>query len=836
MRTVLLSTFRSGGARLLAAGIAIAISVGFVVTTLAAMDSFQSGMRSQLAGEYDRVGAVVDTSGLDDDEVHRALTAVQESGAAGAADPRSSAFLQLETDGGRYSAQARNLPSPDLRAEELAEGRWPAGRSETALDGAAAESLGLRVGDSLDTRVYDRDTGGEVPGPPLTVTGLYTGIGVNPLPGLFVPDEDLRSLGSASTSEIRVAPAEAAGSGAAAAAFSGDDDRALKGEVSEALAAAGVDAPVLTQQEIIDREAERFFGDAAVLAAIVLAFTVIALLVAALVIMNTFDVLIAQRTRQLALLRCLGSTAGQIRRLVLLEGALVGGIASALGVVGGYGLGHALAAVSDRIPGIAALEPPTPHWWIIAIGMVLGLVVTLVSVWMPASKAMRTSPLMAMRPLEAVRPEPRARARTAVIAGLFLAVGIAGMVAAVLSHQLLLAIPSAALTVIGMVVVLRLLAAPMIAGLAGLVPGGWLPFRLAALNASKHPGRTATTTIGMVIGVSIVSTMMVGAALAQGSISAEMDTQRPVDMFVTGEESQAIDPADVSAVAETEGLVHAEAVPGTMARVGDEEVLVLGVDEAVATASRADDTVPAAGTGAVGSSLATQLDVDTGSSLILSAGGGQVDVDATTSPGAPWPTAIVVSTDTLRELDPDAGVMQVWAQVEDLPSAGLQTLASTITGETGLQAEVGPAMERAMVDEIITTMLGIVLALLAVAIVISVIGVANTLSLSVIERTRESSLLRALGLTRAQMRVMLACEAVQMTVVAAAVGIVAGTAFGAVGIGALLGQMDVPLSFTVPWGQLALVVGAALLAGLVASILPARRAARLAPTVGLAAG
>src|SRR5699024_3172669 len=120
MRTVLLSTFRSGGARLLAAGIAIAISVGFVVTTLAAMDSFQSGMRSQLAGEYDRVGAVVDTSGLDDDEVHRALTAVQESGAAGAADPRSSAFLQLQTDGGRYSAQARNLPSPDLRAEELA--------------------------------------------------------------------------------------------------------------------------------------------------------------------------------------------------------------------------------------------------------------------------------------------------------------------------------------------------------------------------------------------------------------------------------------------------------------------------------------------------------------------------------------------------------------------------------------------------------------------------------------------------------------------------------------------------------------------------------------------
>src|SRR5699024_11256691 len=114
---------------------------------------------------------------------------------------------------------------------------------------------------------------------------------------------------------------------------------------------------------------------------------------------------------------------------------------------------------------------------------------------------------------------------------------------------------------------------------------------------------------------SLVVTTMVGAAPAQGSVSAEMDTQRPVDMFVTGEASQAIAPADVVAVAETEGLVHAEAVPGTMARVGDEEVLVLGVDETVATASRADDTVPAAGTGEVGSSLATQLDGASGSSL-----------------------------------------------------------------------------------------------------------------------------------------------------------------------------------------------------------------------------
>ncbi|MGX1858947.1 ABC transporter permease [Dietzia sp. NPDC055340] len=822
MRTVLMSTFRSGGARLLAAGLAIAISVGFVVATLATMDSFQSSMRTQLAGEYAGVGAVVDSRGFDDDEVGRALTALQEHGGVGSAGAHSTSFVQMRIEGRHYSAMARNLPAADLRAEELTDGRWPTGRHETAVDDETAQDLGLSVGDTLDPTGYD-DAGREQPGPHLEITGLYTGVGVSPLPTVFVLPEDLDELGQVSTTEIRIA-----------APLDGGDHEALKASVSAALEQAGVDGSVLTQQEIVDRETERFFGDAAMLAVIVLAFTVIALLVAALVIMNTFDVLIAQRTRQLALLRCLGSTSGQVRWLVLGEGALVGVVASLLGTAGGYGLGHLIASASGSVPGLAALDPPVLHWWIVVVGMVLGVAVTLISVSLPARKATRTSPLMAMRPLEAVAPAPRSRMWTTMLGTALVVGGIAGMVVAVMAARMVIAIPAAAVTAIGLIVLLRMTAAPMIAGLAGIVPGGWLPFRLAALNSRRHPGRTATTTIGMVIGVTIVTTMMVGAALAQGSITREINAQRPIDMFVTSEQQHPLDPTEVAAVSGAEGVVHAEAVPGTLARVGDEEVLVLGVDGSVGQASRGDDPVPAAGTAAVGDELTDAVSAQ-GAPLTLSVAGRQVTVETTTAE-SPWPGSILVPMDTLRELDPGAGTMQIWAQVGNLSSAQLQTLASTISGDTGLQAEVGPAMERVMIEEIITTMLGIVLALLAVAIVISVIGVANTLSLSVIERTRESSLLRALGLTRGQMRMMLACEAVQMTVVAAGIGIIAGTGFGAVGIAALLGQMDVPLAFGLPWLQLLLVVGAALLAGLLASVLPARRAARLSPTVGLAAG
>src|SRR5699024_5763042 len=244
----------------------------------------------------------------------------------------------------------------------------------------------------------------------------------------------------------------------------------------------------------------------------------------------------------------------------------------------------------------------------------------------------------------------------------------------------------------------------------------------------------------------IVTTMMVGAALAQGSVTREIDTQRPVDMFVASEQQRSLDPAEIAAVTGAEGIVHAEAVPGTLAHLGDEEVLVLGIDETIARALRGDEPVPAAATAAVGLE-STDAATAPGTPLTLTAAGRQVTVE-TTAAESPWPGSILVPMDTLVELAPDAGAVQIWAQVEELSSAQLQTLASTIAGDTGLQAEVGPAMERAMIEEIITTMLGIVLALLAVAIVISVIGVANTLSLSVIERTRESSLLRALGLTR----------------------------------------------------------------------------------------
>lgn len=181
---------------------------------------------------------------------------------------------------------------------------------------------------------------------------------------------------------------------------------------------------------------------------------------------------------------------------------------------------------------------------------------------------------------------------------------------------------------------------------------------------------------------------------------------------------------------------------------------------------------------------------------------------------------------------------------DDVAVADLQDLAEGVTAAAGDGAQVveGGLGERALYSQVIDALLGIVVALLAVSVLIALIGVANTLSLSVIERTRENALLRALGLTRRGLRGMIAIEAVLIAAVAAALGCALGVFYGWAGSQLILGELVANVTgraglvrAAVPWAELALVVGVAALAGLAASVLPARRAARLSPVEGLAA-
>jgi putative ABC transport system permease protein len=194
-----------------------------------------------------------------------------------------------------------------------------------------------------------------------------------------------------------------------------------------------------------------------------------------------------------------------------------------------------------------------------------------------------------------------------------------------------------------------------------------------------------------------------------------------------------------------------------------------------------------------------------------------------------------VTATAMRTLDPSAGPTQIWAKLTGLDVADKAVAAVQKLVDTPDQAiqVVGAAVQRAFFQRVIDTLLAVVVGLLGVAVVIALVGVANTLSLSVIERRRESATLRAIGLTRGQLRGTLAVEGLLVAGVGTAVGAVLGVVYGWIGAGILLSQQGT-VSLVVPWGDLGMVLAVALAAGLLASVLPARSAARTPPVTALA--
>ncbi len=190
----------------------------------------------------------------------------------------------------------------------------------------------------------------------------------------------------------------------------------------------------------------------------------------------------------------------------------------------------------------------------------------------------------------------------------------------------------------------------------------------------------------------------------------------------------------------------------------------------------------------------------------------------------------------LQQLVPDAPTTALWLRLDDGADLGavMEGLAGTTAGADGVTV-VGAAPQRVQLEQVLDVMLLVVTGLLGVAVLIALIGIGNTLSLSVLERTRESALLRALGLTRAQLRGMLAVEAVLLAGVSAGLGVLLGAFYGWMGAQTVL-PSGTAVSLVMPWGRVALVVVVALAAGLLASVLPARRAARVAPAAALADG
>lgn len=814
MRTVMLASVRVHARRYVAAVLAVVAGVSFIVVTAAVSSATRTGMLADLSASYDGAGVVVGLSGADD--VARSLTALEDVGPAAV---NAKAYVPIAAGGRTLTAGSSvgTLSSaPSLRWQHLDRGRYPIRPDEVLADAAAAKDNRLRIGDALLLGDGEQQVR-------VTITGLAARSTGELAAPIYLTWPSLRGLGDSALVQNVVV-----GGGASPR------------EVRSALEAAGVqDQTTESAEDYLQARAKSITRDVDVISLMLLVFASIALFVSILVIANTFTLLLAQRLGDFALLRCVGATRKQVLRSVRQEALLVGVVSATAGVLVGLGLGRLLVATMDRfVPALPTGAADVSWRWLVGSWLV-GVLVTLAASVLPARRGTRMSPLQALAPLESVDVRNRAGALRIALAAALVMVGTGLLLWSTVAHSLLTMVAGGFVSFFG-VLLLGPVLVPACVRFAGLVTGRvfGVPGRLAASNAVRNPRRTAATAASLLVGTTLMTGMVTGIATVSGSVERELDAEYPLD--VTLSSTAPIPGTALAAVRTVDGITRAAAVQGTTAvlsqrgrGLGDLSVLGVPADRSVLRGTP-DFARPGASTVYVPWDTISRAGIDTEKALTLTVGGRRLDLGVTGFAGLKG-TALV-SPEVAQRLGGNAlETRAIWARASDRVDAGaaaesLDTLASTLRAELG-----GGMPNRSYVGLQLRIVVLVSVGLLGVALLIALLGIGNTLGLSVLERTREHALLRAMGLTRGQLRGTLAVEAVLLAAVTSVIGVLLGSAYAFVGVQAMLGGVlaETGVSLQVPVGQLLLVIVGAGAAGLAACVLPARNAARVTPAAGL---
>ncbi|WP_067481110.1 ABC transporter permease [Actinomadura hibisca] len=827
-----LAGLRAHKLRLLLTGLAITLGVGFIAGTFVLTDTIDKGVDETFARSAGKVDlAVVPKSGPDEKGVPvgvlakvRGVPGVTE--AQGLIDGNAPLLGRNGKALGDMPTAAKTVPSGRLLRYEVDKGRVPSGPNEVVLDSRTAEREKFGVGQAV-TVLDHRDRPRR-----FTVVGLLD----------FGIDADASTRGAVGfdpATAVRMTGAKTFG-----------EIDVVGGDRAAVARAAGGAQDVLTGEELAAKLARSAGADTKMIRAGLLVFGVVAMLVSALVIYNTFSILIAQRMREMALLRCVGATRRQVFGSVLAESVVVGLVGSLLGLVVGLGLGAGALALFNllgaHLPETGATLAPRT----VAVGLLVGVLVTVVSAVLPARAATRIAPVAALRSdLEPGTGRFRLGWPRTVAAAFFLLLGAAiggfgtfGMK----KGDIAMYVVAAAGTVffLGVIILMPALVRPL-SRLVGALPGkvGGVPARLAVANAQRAPRRTATTTIALTVGVGLMSLFAVVAASGKAMSNAQMDKQFPVDFQVQAQfkadgKEHRVPHALAQALRQRPEFSTVIEARGKETEAGREKVDVTTLsDGALGTVIKPTFKSGSAGAFKPGTALtdaftAEALHVKTGDTVRISTRQGAVPVRIAGVYGADVPLSglLVPDADFDRYFDV-RDPTSIYAKTRDGVDAAAARQAIEDAARPYPTAQIGSQAEmREQISEAVDMILMIFGGLLGLAVIIALFGIANTLTLSVVERTRESALLRALGLTRRQLRRMLSVEALVMAVIGAFTGVVLGIGFG----WAATTAMSENSVFTVPFGQIAGFIVLAGLAGMLAAVLPARRAAKASIVESLA--
>jgi putative ABC transport system permease protein len=829
--------------RLLLPGLAVALGVGFVAGTLMVIDTMRQAMLDQLSSTPATLSAVVERNPSDLAGNAKTVPAALLAEVA-AVDGVAAAHGQLwgpvaasGPDGRRLAVSPNHTvligiaDDPRLRDVTFVKGQAPSGPADIALDSDTAAAQRISVGQQLkvagsagsEERTY-------------TVSGLMdvanrrTDLGDSPVVGM--PDAEA----------VALLKAKAYGR-IETVAVAGLAQEQLRDRLVRQL---GDRYSVRTGAAVRAQEARDAARDLDSFGNALLLFAVISLLIAGIVAYNTFSVVAAQRLRETALMRCVGATRRQVFAGTLAESVVLGLLASLLGLILGFGAAYLMLLIFGSGNGVDVagapirFEPRTA-----LVGVVLGPLVAMLAAMLPTVRASHTRPVTALR--DATPERARAAGRRRVVAGVLAALALVLLGGGVIVARVvdepgrppLYAVLVGALLLTAAVLVGAPLAIPRLGALAVRILGSVAghPGRLAGENAGRHPERTATTAAALCIGLTLVTVVSTIAAAATTSVESSFARNFPFAYTLRFEgTSTAADVVSSLQHRPEVGQVVGVRGPGsaTEVSVNGRVIRMKGVDDTVGLAAPAAVTQGSLrgfgpGKVALDETLAKQLKVGVGDQFVARSATGKGDLQLT----------VAALLDAMSPLGPFAVSGEDLARVApEVPVSVVHLTRATGVGDAALQRAVTDAIARhpdvtavssaqsvKQWSDAVGTLRSLLMSLLGLSVLISFFSVANALSLSIVERTRESALLRALGMTRRQLSRTLMAEGVFVVALGSAVGIVLGVGFGWA-VSAAMGWSAAAV-FSFPGAQIATFAVLALVVGVVATLVPARRAARL---------
>ena len=824
--------------RALLTALAIVIGVTMVSGTLVLTDTIQKGFDGVFGASYEQTDAVIAGKEIVKGSQSgaatvpesllakvRALPDVESAGGAIApiASNRAEIFGRdgkaIGSGGAPQFGLGNDASLPQFSPLELKTGQWPEGSKQVALDADTAAAQNFRVGDTVTVATLGAKHRYEV-------TGSATFGGLDSLGGATIAIWDLPTAQTLLDKRGRF-------DSISIAAKEGTSSAELIRAV-QPLIPASLEVKDSGQQAAADAKDTNVIVNA--IRYFLLGFGAIALFVGAFVIFNTLSITVAQRTREFATLRTLGASRKQVMRSVVIEGVVIGLLASVIGLFAGFGLAKLLTVLGGDLPEagmVFALRT-------VLISLALGTVITVLATIVPARRATRVPPIAAVREGSTLPPSRFAAhsLKTAVIVTavsvIAICIGIFASGIGTLAVVLLLGIG-----ILGLFVGVAFAAPHMVQPLTRLVGlparrSGGIAGELANANSVRNPSRTASTAAALMIGLTLVTVVAVLGAGMRNTVESAVTDQVTAAYILNGNDGLPFEAAEGDALARVPGVTTASHVRVDRALVAGKEQDVTGVDPAtIARFYRFDWTegsdAAVAQLGEDGA-LVTQTyaddqDLAVGDQLSIQSASGDKLAVAVRGIYDPPEIEQMLGPITIAQSAFDEAFPQPKNRFTFLdagPDAN-QGLTAASADFSDAEVHTGAAFANAYTKGF-SEFLNFLYVLLAFSVVVSLFGMVNTLVLSVFERTRELGMLRTIGMTRRQARRMIRHESVITALIGAALGLPLGIFLAGL-VTQALSQYDI--AFSIPIPELAAFTVVAILAGLAAAIMPARRASRL---------